>query len=76
MVGDVPNILTTGVFERKELERYARGESIFLCFFSLINLCYCLSTLWGVLKPTDIIIGSENCKGFLLNILPWELKIL
>jgi len=33
MVGDVPNILTTGVFERKELERYARGESIFLCFF-------------------------------------------
>ena len=28
MVGDQPNILTTGVFERKELERYARGKII------------------------------------------------
>ena len=29
MVGDQPNILTTGVFERKELERYARGRISF-----------------------------------------------
>ena len=26
MMGDQPNIMTTGVFDRKELERYARGK--------------------------------------------------